>query len=171
VLPTAPPTGSRTGRVLPRLRELAAFGTVGAVCFLIDIGMFQLLYVGVGVDAVLAKLFATLVSMTAAFLGHRFWSFSDRARTGLSRESLRFAVINGGTLCLGLAIVAVVRYPLGQDDAAVLQAANVASIALGTVVRYVSYRHWVFPARPRMPAPDESAGHRADHRAVSAQAG
>jgi putative flippase GtrA len=84
--------------------------------------------------------------MALAFTGHRYWSFSRRARTGLTRESLRFAVVNGATLGLGLAIVAFVRYPLGQDDAAVLQAANVASIALGTVARYLSYRHWVFPA-------------------------
>jgi putative flippase GtrA len=151
VLPTAPPTMPSKARRVPRLRELAAFGTVGAVCFLIDIGMFQLLYVAVGADAVLAKLLATLVSMTAAFLGHRFWSFSGRARTGLRREYVKFTGINGVTLLLGLAIVWFVRYPLGQESALVLQAANVASICVGTVVRYVSYRRWVFPA-PARPA-------------------
>jgi putative flippase GtrA len=152
-------------------KEISAFGVVGATCFVLDLALFQVLYVYVGAGAVLAKLVATVVTMALAFAGHRFWSFADRARTGLSRESLRFAVINGVTLCLGLAIVAVVRYPLGQDDAAVLQAANVASIALGTVVRYLSYRHWVFPARPRVPATAGDAGRGADDRAVPAQAG
>ena len=56
-------------------------------------------------------------------------------------------MVNGVTLGLGLAIVAFVRYPLGQEDAVVLQAANVASIGVGTVVRFLSYRYWVFPAR------------------------
>ena len=104
--------------------------------------------------------------MALAFTGHRYWSFSRRARTGLTRESLRFAVVNGATLGLGLAIVAFVRYPLGQDDAAVLQAANVASIAVGTIARYLSYRHWVFPAvgPDGRPAPT-------DGLAVPAQAG
>ena len=78
-------------------------------------------------------------------------------------------MVNGVTLGLGLAIVAVVRYPLGQDDAAVLQAANVASIAVGTVVRYLSYRQWVFPARAAddRPAPADEAG----GRPVPVQAG
>jgi hypothetical protein len=43
-------------------------------------------------------------------------------------------------------MVAFVRYPLGQESALVLQAANIASIGLGTVIRYLCYRQWVFPA-------------------------
>ena len=128
-------------------KELGAFGVVGAACFLLDVGLFHVLYAVVGADAVLAKLLATLVSMTAAYVGHRYWSFSHRARTGLRREYLLFAAVNGATLCLGLAIVAFVRYPLGQESALVLQLANIASICLGTVIRYLSYRTWVFPAR------------------------
>jgi putative flippase GtrA len=135
----------RSRRLL--LKELSAFGTVGIVCFVIDIGLFQLLYTAVGVGAVTAKLLATLVSMTVAFFAHRYWSFSHREQTDMRRQYLLFMVINGTTLLLGLAIVAVVRYPLGQEGALVLQIANVGSIVLGSVVRYVSYRRWVFPAR------------------------
>jgi putative flippase GtrA len=128
-------------------KELGAFGVVGAACFLLDVALFHVLYAVAGVDAVIAKLLATLVSMTAAYAGHRYWSFSHRARTGVRREYLLFAAVNGVTLCMGLAIVAFVRYPLGQESALVLQAANIASICLGTVIRYLSYRAWVFPAR------------------------
>ena len=127
-------------------RELGAFGVVGGVCFLIDLAVFQLLYAFVGVGAVTAKLVSTLVSMTLAYLGHRHWSFSHRARTGLRREYLLFAVVNGLTLLQGLAVVAFVRHGLGQESALVLQVANVVSIALGTVVRFLAYRRWVFPA-------------------------
>ncbi len=133
-------------------RELSAFSVVGLSCFFLDVALFQLLYASVGVDAIVAKLVATLVSMTVAYAGHRYWSFSARARTGLRREYVRFALINGATLLLGLAIVGFVRHPLQQDSAIVLQLANVASIAIGTVVRYLSYRRWVFPAHPAAPA-------------------
>lgn len=136
----------RTLRTARSLREMTAFGVVGGVCFVIDVVAFQILYAHVGVDAVSTKFLATMVSMTAAFAGHRFWSFSRRARTGLRREYLRFAAINGATLLVGLAIVAFVRYPLGQEDALVLQAANVVSIMVGTVLRYLAYSRWVFPA-------------------------
>jgi putative flippase GtrA len=129
-------------------KEVSAFGVVGATCFVLDLALFQLLYVHLGAGAVTSKLVSTLITTSLAFTGHRFWSFSHRARTGLRRESLLFVVVNGVTLGLGLAIVAFVRYALGQDDAVVLQAANVASIAIGTIVRYLCYRHWVFPAFP-----------------------
>ncbi len=143
--PAPPPHRPAPWRLLGK--ELGAFGAVGGVAFVIDVGLFQLFYASLGLGAVTAKLLATLASMTVAFLGHRFWSFSHRARTGLSREYVRFAAINAATLLLGLAIVAFVRYPLQQESALVLQAANVASIAVGTVVRYLCYRAWVFPAR------------------------
>jgi putative flippase GtrA len=130
------------------LKEVSAFGVVGAACFVLDVGLFQLLYANLGVGAVMAKLVSTLVSMTAAYFGHRYWSFSHRARTGLRREYLLFALINTLTLLQGLAIVAFVRYGLDQESALVLQVANVGSIVLGTVVRYLSYRRWVFPSVP-----------------------
>lgn len=153
--------GDRTSRLRATWRllakELGAFGVVGAACFLLDVGLFHVLYAVAGLDAVLAKLLATLVSMTAAYVGHRYWSFSHRARTGLRREYLLFAAVNGATLCLGLAIVALVRYPLGQDSALVLQAANIASICLGTVIRYLSYRTWVFPAHHPDAGPSPAA--------------
>jgi len=128
------------------LKELSAFGIVGAACFAIDIVLFQFLYAHAGMGAVTAKTVATLVSMTVAYFAHRFWSFSHRARTGLRREYLLFAVVNGMTLLLNVGLVALVRYPLGQESALVLQVANLVGIALGTVIRYLSYRRWVFPS-------------------------
>ncbi|NEK96049.1 GtrA family protein [Modestobacter muralis] len=140
-----------TSRLL--LKELGAFGVVGAVCFVLQIACFQLLYAHLGVGAVRSNLIATVISMTAAYVGHRYWSFSHRARSSVRREYVLFAAINGVTLLLGLAVVALVRYPLGQDSALVLQIANIASIVLGTVIRYLGYRRWVFtaPAAPAAP--------------------
>lgn len=138
-------------------KELGAFGVVGAVCFALDIVLFQVLYTYAGADAVLSKLLATLVSMTVAYVGHRYWSFSHRARTGVRREYLLFVVINGATLLLGLLIIFVVRHPLQQESALVLQVANIASIGVGTVIRYLSYRRWVFPAVGPTDAADVAA--------------
>ena len=143
---------ARTWRLL--LKEISAFGVVGAFCFVLDIGLFQLLYVHLGVDAVLAKFCSTVVAVTVSYFGNRHWSFSHRARTGLRREYTLFLAINGITLLLGLFIVWLVRYPLGQEGALVLQLANIGSIALGTVLRFLSYRRWVFldPANPAVAA-------------------
>ncbi|MCZ2817087.1 GtrA family protein [Modestobacter sp. VKM Ac-2984] len=160
---------SHWSRWRARLAELGAFGVVGAVCFVIQVASFQLFYAHLAVGAVTSNAAATVISMTAAYAGHRYWSFSHRARSGVAREYLLFAAINCVTLLLGLAVVAVVRYPLGQDSTLVLQVANVCSIVLGTVIRYLAYRRWVFLAAtdagpdsaelsPVAPAQPESAG-------------
>ncbi len=143
----------RTARTLGR--EIGTFGTVGLVSFLVDIGVFQVMYASAGLDAVASKLVATLVSMTLAYVGHRYWSFAHRARTGLRREYLIFTLVNGVTLLLSLAAVWFVRYPLGQHEAWVLQLTNVGSIAVGTAIRYLSYRRWVF-VDPDHPAADDA---------------
>jgi putative flippase GtrA len=139
-----PETTSRTIRRLTR--ELGAFGVVGATAFLVDVGVFQLLYAVVGVDPVAAKLVSTLVATAVAYTGHRYWSFAHRVRTGIRRSFLLFAAVNTTTLLIGLGVVWFVRYPLGYESALVLQAANLTSIAIGTTVRFLAYRRWVFPA-------------------------
>ncbi len=135
------------------VKELGAFGVVGAVSFVVDVGAFQLLY-SWGTEAVAAKLVSSLLASTTAYLGHRFWSFAHRERSGYRREYAVFLAVNAVTLAISLSVVAVVRHPLGQEGAVALQAANVAAIGLGTVIRWFAYRRWVFRA---VPAPVHAA--------------
>lgn len=128
------------------LKELSAFGVVGAVNFALDITIFQLMYTVVGTDALVSKIVSTSITTTTAYFMHRHWSFSHRARTGLRREYPIFFLVNALTLALSLAMIGVVRYPLGQTDALILQLTNIASIAIGTVIRFSSYKRWVFPS-------------------------
>ena len=146
---SVPVTSSAASRHRPgaaRIRELLTFGLVGGACSVVDLLLFQLLYTQLGAGALGAKLGATAVSTTLAFLAHRSWSFVHRSRPGLRREYSVFVLVNVVTLVIGLAIVALVRYPLGQQSALVLQLANIVSIGVGTALRYLSYRRWVFPA-------------------------
>jgi putative flippase GtrA len=149
--------GRLVGAYRHLVKELSAFGVVGAVCFFIDVGLFQLCYAFLDLGAVTSKFLATAVSMTAAYVGHRYWSFSHRSRPGLRQEYVRFTAINVATLLLGLGVVAFVRYGLDQESALVLQIANVGSIVLGTLIRYLSYRRWVFPAHPAVTEDDPLA--------------
>ncbi len=129
------------------LKELSAFGVVGGINFALDVGIFQVMYVVVGVDALVAKIVSTSITTTTAYFMHRHWSFSHRARTGVRREYPIFFLVNALTLALSLAMIGVVRYPLGQTDALLLQLTNIASIAIGTVVRFAAYKRWVFPSQ------------------------
>ncbi len=148
-MPSPSVLGRRAGTAWRTLlREVSAFGVVGGACVVVDLGVFQLLYVHLGVGAVTARLMSAAVSTTLAYVGHRFWSFAHRERSGYRREYGLFVLLNGLTVSLGLALVALVHHPLGQDSSLVLQATNVVSIGLGTVIRWFAYRRWVFRAGP-----------------------
>lgn len=134
-----------TWRVL--LKELSAFGVVGGVNFALDVAIFQVMYAVVGADALVAKLVSTSITTTTAYFMHRHWSFSHRARTGIRREYPIFFLVNALTLVLSLVMIGVVRYPLGQTGLLVLQLTNIASIGIGTTIRFLAYKRWVFPSR------------------------
>src|SRR6266516_3163997 len=75
------------------LKEIAAFGVVGAAALVIDIGLFNLLlhqHIGV----LTSKGISTGAATAFAYFGNRHWSFSHRARTGLGRETSFFFGIN-----------------------------------------------------------------------------
>src|SRR5882757_11517906 len=75
------------------LKEVAAFGVVGAVGLVIDIGLFNLLlHQNIGVLS--SKAISTAAATTFTYFGNRHWSFSHRARTGLGRETSFFFGIN-----------------------------------------------------------------------------
>ncbi len=134
-----------TWRVL--LKELSAFGVVGAINFALDVALFQFMYVVIGAEALVAKIVSTSITTTTAYFMHRHWSFAHRERTGIRREYPIFFLVNALTLALSLVMIGVVRYPLGQTSVLVLQLTNIASIAIGTVIRFLAYKRWVFPPR------------------------
>ena len=72
------------------LKELAAFGVIGAVAFVIDVGLFAALS---SYGALKAKAVSTAVSTTFAYFGNRYLSFSHRARTSIGVISARVAEI------------------------------------------------------------------------------
>lgn len=136
-----------TWRVL--LKELSAFGVVGAINFALDVAIFQVMYAVVGADALVSKLVSTSITTTSAYFMHRHWSFSHRARTGVRREYPIFFLVNAVTLLLSLVMIGFVHYTLGQTDALILQLTNIATIAIGTVIRFTAYKRWVFPSQEK----------------------
>jgi putative flippase GtrA len=127
------------------LKELAAFGLVGALAFGIDLGIFTGLTQGAHVGALKSKAVSTVVSTTFAYIGNRHLSFSHRARTGLKRETAYFFAINGITLVFSELILALFIYPLNYPHrSSMVAAVNIVTIGLGTVFRFWAYKRFVF---------------------------
>ncbi len=157
----APGPRGAVGRVTQRLRrlldELAKFGTVGAVSFLLDLAVFNALLHVAPTRPLTAKVVSTLVGATNAFVLNRAWSFRRRTRSTLRREAALFAVFNGCGLAIALTVLAVSHYVLGfQSRLADNIAANGVGLVLGSLFRFWSYRRFVWTAPPvEAPRPPE----------------
>jgi putative flippase GtrA len=126
------------------LKEVAAFGVIGAIGLVIDIGVFNLLlHQNIGV--LTSKGVSTVLATTFAYVGNRQWSFSHRARTGLARETSYFFGINLITLVGSELVLGLFAYPLHyRHDHWVMNFVNLATIGLGTVFRFWAYKRFVF---------------------------
>jgi len=134
--------------------ELATFGLVGGICLVTDIVLFNVLAFGLGVNPVLAKAVTMLVTGTMAFIGHRKVTFRHRKGAGLGREVVLFTTVTAASLVCGLAPIWLVRSGLDHTGPLWLNAANLVGIALGSVVRYLAYRHVVWGDEPTTDATD-----------------
>lgn len=140
--------------------EIAKFGIVGGLAFVIDVGLFNvLLYGGVLTDRpITSKIVSVAAATTFAYFANRFWTFRHRGRTHMGREYALFFALNGAAMVISVACLWVSHYVLGLDSALADNiSANVVGVALGTLFRFWSYRKWVFPALPEDVSDEEWA--------------
>jgi putative flippase GtrA len=126
------------------VHELAKFGSIGAVAFVLDTGVYNLFLLGLEWGPLTSKVLATTISATFAYAGNRFWTFRHREQSGLGREYFLFFLLNGIALLFGLLVIGFTKYTLNLDDGLSLNIANFLGVGLGTLFRYWSYKKWVF---------------------------
>ena len=124
------------------LKEVTAFGAVGFVSLIIDLGIYN----GLSSHGWLkAKFVSTIVATLFAYIGNRYLSFSHRARTSIGRETSFFFGINIVVLVVSELVLALFAYPLNQrQDHVVMNVVNLATIVLGTIFRFWAYKRFVF---------------------------
>lgn len=133
------------------LRQMAGFLGVGGIGFLVDIGTFNILRATlfdpqhVAGGALLAKAVSTLVAVAVNWVGNRHLTFRRERGARLGPEALRFLAASLLGSSVSLACLAISHYVLGLSSAVADNlSANVIGLALGTVLRFVMYRTWVF---------------------------
>jgi putative flippase GtrA len=137
------------GALTARIIELARFGSVGAVAYVVDLGVFNLLRFGPGglmADKPLtAKVVSVSLATIVAWIGNRYWTFQGRRTDTKTRELMGFAVVNIGGLLIGVGCLAFSHYVLDLRSALADNiSANGVGLLLGTAFRYVAYRRFVF---------------------------
>jgi putative flippase GtrA len=129
------------------VRELMKFGVVGAVAYVVDIGLFNVFRVVLDLGPLTSKVLSAVVAVTVAYVGNRHWTFRHRARSGFRREYSLFFLLNAIGLGISLTVLAISHYVLGFTSALADNiAANVIGLLLATTFRFIGYRTWVFRA-------------------------
>jgi putative flippase GtrA len=144
----------RAGALWTRVGELARFGSVGLLAYVVDIGLFNLLRFGpgelLGEKPLTAKVVSVSVATLVAWLGNRYWTFARHRTRRRGRELALFVLVNAGGMVIAVGCLAISHYALGlTSPLADNISANGVGLVLGTAFRYVMYRNVVFTGAPR----------------------
>ncbi|WP_218125997.1 GtrA family protein [Sinosporangium album] len=126
--------------------ELAKFGVVGAIAFIISVPGANVFRYVLDFGPLTSVVVATLIGTAFAFLANRFWTWRHAERSGLAQEFFLFVVFNAIALLMQLLCVGFTEYTLKLSNPIALNVANLAGVGLGTLFRFWSYKKWVFRA-------------------------
>lgn len=127
-------------------REVAKFGAVGGLGWIIDNGLYTVLWHGPMSDSTIkARIVSTTVATLFSWFANRYWTFRHRRSDHPWREFALFLVMNGGGLAIVVICQFVSRYVLGFTSfTADFIAGGVVGLVLGTIFRFLAYRYFVF---------------------------
>lgn len=140
------------------LRQGALFLAVSGVGFLVDVTVFNVLRATlldpahVAGGSLWAKTISTALAIAVNWIGNRTITFRRERRSGdaraVAREAAEFLAASLLGSAVALLCLAVSHYGLHLTSAVADNiSANVVGLALGTMLRFVLYRVWVFGAR------------------------
>jgi putative flippase GtrA len=126
------------------IHEVAKFGVVGGLAFVITIVLVNVFHSGAGLGPIWAATLANILATIFAFVGNKFWAFRHRKGSHWGRETLLFFFFNGIGILITDGVVALVHYGFGLTDNFSYNVANIIGIGLATLFRLYCYRRWVF---------------------------
>ena len=126
------------------IHEVAKFGIVGSLAFVLTIILVNAFHSGAGLGAITAATLANILATVFAFAGNKFWAFRHRRGSHWGRESVLFFFFNGIGILITDGVVGLVHYGFGLTDTFSLNVANIVGVGLATLFRLFCYRRWVF---------------------------
>ncbi|MHA7241023.1 GtrA family protein [Arthrobacter sp. TMS1-12-1] len=127
------------------LKRLGSFTAVGAVAFVVDISMFNILSSGLGMGPISSKVLSVALATAVSWLGSRHFTFRGFGGRSRRQEAVLFGLTNLMGLGIATACLFVSHYLLGfTSPLADNVSGNVIGVLLGNVFRYLAYRFVVF---------------------------
>ncbi len=127
-------------------REVLKFGIVGAIAFVVDVGVMNLLRNTVMTRTSPRRRRSSRPSVATVFawIGNRQWTFRHRRNRAAHHEFSLFVLTNGVALAIGAGAIAFSHYVLDRTSLLADNVANIVGIGLGTLFRFYAYRKFVF---------------------------
>jgi putative flippase GtrA len=127
------------------IHEMAKFGVIGAVAFVLTIVLSNTLHFGAKLGPLTSFGLATAIAAVASYFANRHWTWRHKDNTGVRRELPLFLLLSAAGLVISEIPVGVSEYLLDQHSAL---AYNISSTLIGTgfgtIWRFWSFRRWVF---------------------------
>ncbi len=122
------------------------FGSVGAINFVVDVGLFNLLLLAID-KPLTAKLVASSTAVASSYVLNRRWTWRHRSGPGSAGSIAAFAAVALLGVGVSEACLLTSHYLLGLQTALADNiSANVIGLGLSMVVRYRLCDRWVFVA-------------------------
>ncbi len=143
--------------------ELAKFGVIGVLNFIITIAISDTLHLVVGLGPLTSFGIGTAVATTFSYFANRYWTFRHRDTTGLGREYVLFFVFNGVGLVITWVFIGITHYVMGIQSGVAYNVSQVVGTGVATLFRYWAYKKWVFlpttapPVDPHTGLPEADA--------------
>ena len=126
------------------IHELAKFGVIGGIGFILDFGIFAFLHNGQGVGPLTANVISSLIAAVFTYVGNRYWSFRHKAKQPFRKEIPPFFVLNLFGVVITEAFIAFVYYALDFRSGTGATAGKLIGTAVATVFRFYTYKKFVF---------------------------
>lgn len=142
---------------MPRIFfELARFSAVGALAYVVDVAVFNLLrftvvgeFFGIADLPLLAKTISVAVAVIVSWVGNRHWTYRHQRGRDTGPELVLFIGANVLGMGAALACLWVSHYALGFTSALADNiSANIIGLGVGTLIRWWLYRKYVFTSVP-----------------------
>ena len=165
----------KSSRLLPErfhtlARDAIAFGAVGLINTILDFAIYNTL---LGLGALRANVFSTLIATTSSYLMNRAWNYRGRAKAAFGREYGLFFSLSVVGFGIQEAVLLLTRYGLDlqADQRMALNLAKFLGVAVAMVFRFWSYRRFVFTTPDVVFATPDLSGFEAEFRLPLAYAG
>jgi len=94
------------------VHEVAKFGVVGLIGFVVQLGVQNALHSGAKVGPIISLTVAYIIATVVTFTGNKYWAFKHRKGKGLRHETMVFVLLNVVGYGIQVGIVAIANYGL-----------------------------------------------------------